>query len=108
MAENKLEQELLNIENWKQTRRKTSYSIYMCIPPVGTRIHNVLTNKDYIVGKNDVVLSGTREELWVEKLTKVVKDFTFADKSIITTAKITQKKKMNCLPLWHNLSTHLV
>lgn len=93
-----LEQVIMDMNNWKQTRKKTGYSIYMCIPPVGTKIHNVLEQMDYVTGKNDVVLSGTREELWVDKLSNVMKTYNFVDKGIITVPKITQMKRLNCLP----------
>ncbi len=98
MAAFNLEQEVLKKENWKQTRKKTAYTIYMCIPPVGTKIHNVLENKDYIVGRNDVVLSGTREELWVARITYITKNYTFADKSLITPQKLEQLKRIGYLP----------
>ena len=98
MATFNLEQAVMQKENWKQTRKKTAYSIYMCIPPVGTKIHNVLENKDYVTGRNDVVLSGTREEMWVARITHVTKNYTFADKSLITPQKLEQLKRIGYLP----------
>ena len=98
MAAFNLEQALAQKENWKQTRRKTAYTIYMCIPPVGTKIVNKLDGKEYITGRNDVVLSGTREEMWVERITVITRDYTFADKALITPQKLESLKRIGYLP----------
>ena len=47
-----IEQVLAQKENWKQTRRKTAYTIYMCIPPVGTKIFNKMDGKELLHHKN--------------------------------------------------------
>ena len=93
-----IEQVLAQKENWKQTRRKTAYTIYMCIPPVGTKIVNKMDGKEYTTGRNDVVLSGTREEMWVERITAITKNYTFADKGLITPQKLESLKRVGYLP----------
>ncbi len=98
MAEFNLEKAVLQKENWKQTRKKTAYTIYMCIPPVGTKIVSQLEGKEYTVGRNDVVLSGTRGELWVERITAITKNYTFADKALITPQRIESLKRVGYLP----------
>ena len=60
--------EIQDVSKWRTVRQKNTYTLYMCIPPLGTRIVNEIEDTEYITGKGDVVLSGTRQETWVVSL----------------------------------------
>ena len=87
--------------NWKTVRQKNTYTLYMCVPPLGTRIVNTIDDKEYIVNKGDVVLSGTRQELWVTKLNLIIKNYVYADGTLITQDTLKKKIVNGCINWQH-------
>ena len=49
----------MQVGNWKRTSKK-KYQIYVCMPPLGTKVYNFLENAHYETSeKKPFVLSGT-------------------------------------------------
>ena len=56
---------IMQRENWKRTHKK-KYQIFVCMPPLGTKVYNHLEDTHYVTSeKKPFVLSGTAGEQWV-------------------------------------------
>lgn len=82
---------IMNPTNFKPARKK-SYTIWACMPEVGTKVHNFLENSDYVTDNNQkFVLSGTRGEMWTVTAAKLGQTYTFGDGTPITSATMMPK-----------------
>lgn len=65
----------MNVTNWKRTSKK-KYQIYVCMPPLGTKVYNQLEDVHYETSeKKPFVLSGTAGEQWVIDPAKLFKTY---------------------------------
>ena len=65
----------MQVGNWKRTSKK-KYQIYVCMPPLGTRVYNHLEDVYYTTSeKKPFVLSGTAGEQWVIDPAKLFKTY---------------------------------
>lgn len=68
-----------NPQNYKPTRKKL-YTIWACLPPVGTKVYNNLEKADYVTSFDQmVVFSGTMGEQWVSDIRTLAETYTFAN-----------------------------
>lgn len=102
---------MVNINNpalYKATRKK-KYQVYVCLPPIGTKVHNHLEKADYVTDTNKrFVLSGTVGEQWVIDAVKLAKTYTFMDGTPITQETVVKRCKVtNGQPIldWTPLQT---
>lgn len=88
-----LEAIITNQRLWKRTNKK-NYSVYVCMPKIGTHVFNRLEGSKYVTDNNKrFVLSGTVGEQWVIDAGKLAKTYSFADGTPITPD--TLKRKMH-------------
>lgn len=79
---------------YKRTKKK-KYTIYCCMPPLGTKVYNLLEGTYYITtAQASFVLSGTVGEKWVIPVDKLAKIFNFADGTPITPNSLIAKFKI--------------
>ena len=65
----------MQVGNWKRTSKK-KYQIYVCMPPLGTKVYNFLEDVHYETSeKKPFVLSGTVGEQWVIDPAKLFKTY---------------------------------
>ena len=73
----------INELDFKETF-KIDYDVYVCKPKLGTKVHNILENTDYITDtKRSFVISGTVGETWVIDINKLIKTYCHIDNKII-------------------------
>ena len=89
--------QMQDLSNWKTVRQKNTYTLYMCIPPLGTRIVNEIEDTEFVTNKGDVVLSGTRQEVWVTRLDKIIKNYVYVDGRPITQDTLKRKIVNGCV-----------
>lgn len=95
-----------NPANYKITRKK-QYSIWACMPPVGTKVRNKLELCDYIVaGDKRIVLSGTRGEMQVVTLQKLASTYTFANGTPIKLDELAGMMQGGCID-WFKITTRV-
>jgi len=95
---------LNNEKNWKKTKKK-QYSIYVCMPPIGTRVENFLEGAKYTTdSKKRFVLSGLVGEQWVIDANKLAKTYTFDDGTEITPESLSAKLEHGCIK-WVKVTT---
>ncbi len=88
-----IEQELMNPNNWKMTRKK-SYVIHVSKPRPGTGVKNHLEGSTYTTDQDkQFVLRGTANEQWVIDIGKLCKTYTDAQGRPITEDLL--RSKMN-------------
>ena len=66
---------------WKEFETKPVYKkpylVYACRPPLGTTVHNIIDNTDYVTGRmNPIVMSGTVGEMWACTQELLVENYT--------------------------------
>jgi hypothetical protein len=70
-------------ERWTKVH-KSSYTVYVCKPPIGTPVYNVLEDAHYVTNeKSPYILSGTAGEQWVVKESSLQKTYMQMDGSPI-------------------------
>lgn len=73
------------------------YEVYVCMPELGSPVHNVLEGADYVINENQrYVLSGTKGEVWATDMRSLSKTYVMMDGSAITEDIFTNKtQKVN-------------
>lgn len=95
---------LMNPANYKAARKK-QYTIWCCMPSIGTAVYNKLEDAKYTTNeKQRFVLLGTRGERWVIGFAKLVQTYTFGDGTPITTENLKAKMKDGVLD-WFQVRT---
>lgn len=83
--------DIRNQKNWKRTHKK-NYEVYVCMPPIGTKVHNFLEGTDYVTTKEKrFVISGTRGEQWVIDAAKLAKTYQTLDGQPLNTKTLNIK-----------------
>lgn len=73
-----------SLENWKPARKRR-YSVYLCKPPVGTKVINKLCGTVYVTTEEKpFVLSGTVGEQWVIDPEKLFKTYQLPTEEPLT------------------------
>lgn len=89
---------------WAKTGKK-SYEIWVCKPPIGTKVYNELEDVHYTTSEaKPFVLSGTVGEQWVIDGAKLAKTYTFATGEPITADAVTRRSKHGLLD-WVKVKT---
>jgi hypothetical protein len=74
-----IQQELMNVDNWKSTRRK-NYAAWVCRPELKTTVVDVTTDYTYSTNKKEAfILSGTVGELRGISASELSTMYTFTD-----------------------------
>lgn len=75
--------EAMNLKSWKKTTKK-KYSVYVCMPKLGTKVYNHLEDVWYETSeKKPFVLSGTAGEQWVIDPAKLFKTYQLPTGNIL-------------------------
>lgn len=100
-------QMLQNPKSWRRTKKK-KYSVYMCMPPVGTKCYNELELCNYeTTPERRFILSGTVGEVWVVNVKTLVNTYCWADGSPITEQSLRDKLDRNGNINWHKITTQV-
>lgn len=95
---------LMQASSYKPARKK-QYTIWCCMPAIGTKVHNTLEDANYATNeKQRFVLSGTRGEMWVINVDKLAKTYTFGDGTPITPQSLKAKQKDGVID-WFQVKT---
>lgn len=93
--------EIQNPNNWKRTHHKV-YEVYICKPPIGTQVFNKFEQSSYTTSDDSqFVVSGTKGELWVININKLLRKYSFLDGRPITEAELHKKMKDGIIDWMH-------
>lgn len=80
-----------DVTQYKRTKKK-SYSVYVCMPKIGTNVQNKLEMSNYVTSEQKrFVIMGTVGETWVIDDNKLAKTYQFTDGSPITPQSLSKR-----------------